>query len=200
MSPETRPQPGGEAPDHRFSRLKSSAIRLFAHRGYEGAHISEIARTAGVRKSSVYSHCKSKDDLFLSLVRQAAELELEAVMDRLDVGGILSGLKSYVEEIPARLGEDPPVLGFLIRSFYTPPPELKSAVLLVSDSFFERAKAHFALCLADGGVPPDGIRHAVEACNVVLDALHVACMYCPQNLDIRMQSSFAMLEKYINAF
>jgi hypothetical protein len=98
------------------------------------------------------------------------------------------------------MGEDPPVLSFLLRSLYTPPPELKSAVLLVCDKLFGRAKALFAMCLADGGVPPHGIRCAVEACSAVVDGLHVACMYCPQNLQIRMESSWTMLERYINSF
>ncbi|MDR1035171.1 MAG: TetR/AcrR family transcriptional regulator [Deltaproteobacteria bacterium] len=200
MTPETLPAGNGVAPESRLARLKSSAIRLFSERGYEGAHISEIARVAGVRKSSVYTHCSSKDDLFLSLVRESAELELETVRDRLDEGGILTGLRSYLEELPARMKEDPPVLSFLLRSLYTPPPELKAVVLQVCERLFGRAKSLFAMCLADGGVPPDGIRGAVEACNAVMDSLHVACMYCPQNVQIRLESSWSMLESYINSF
>jgi AcrR family transcriptional regulator len=197
---DTRPEAFSGAPDSRFARLKASAVRLFSERGYDGTHVSEIARTAGVRKSSVYSHCKGKDDLFLTLVGETAELELETVRDRLDEGGILSGLKAYLEELPARLLGDPPALGFLLRSFYTPPPVLKASVYRVCERFYGRVKALFAMCLADGGVPSDGIRGAVEACNAVVDGMHVCCTYCPQNLEIRMKSSWDMLESYIRSF
>ena len=48
-------------------RLLDAAEEVFVRNGYEGAQLSEIAARAGRSKGAVYTHFKSKEDLFLAL-------------------------------------------------------------------------------------------------------------------------------------
>jgi AcrR family transcriptional regulator len=52
------------------TRLIETAARVFAHRGFAGASIDEIAEEAGFTKGAVYSNFASKDELFLSVLEE----------------------------------------------------------------------------------------------------------------------------------
>src|ERR1700730_14878841 len=49
------------------SRLLNAAEQVFVRDGYEGAQLDEIAAMARRSKGAVYTHFKSKEDLFLAL-------------------------------------------------------------------------------------------------------------------------------------
>lgn len=44
-------------------KLFDSAIKLFAHKGYENVSISDIAASVDIRQSAVYNHFKSKGEI-----------------------------------------------------------------------------------------------------------------------------------------
>lgn len=44
--------------------IKEAALKYFTIHGYEGASLSIIAEEVGMKKQSIYSHFKGKDDLF----------------------------------------------------------------------------------------------------------------------------------------
>ena len=52
------------------SRLLDAAEKVFVRDGYESAQLDEIAAMAGRSKGAVYTHFKSKEDLFLALFEQ----------------------------------------------------------------------------------------------------------------------------------
>src|SRR5208283_131009 len=49
------------------ARLLNAAEEVFVRDGYESAQLDEIAAAAGRSKGAVYTHFKSKEDLFLAL-------------------------------------------------------------------------------------------------------------------------------------
>lgn len=55
-------------PDAR-NRILQTAVRIFAEKSFEGARIDEIAREAGVPKSLIYYHFKSKDEILEVLTK-----------------------------------------------------------------------------------------------------------------------------------
>ena len=57
--------------------LLEAAAEVFARRGFHGASLDEVADAAGFSKGAVYSNFKSKEDLFLALVRQRQEAMLQ---------------------------------------------------------------------------------------------------------------------------
>lgn len=52
------------------SAILKAAAKVFADNGYEGASVDEISKEAGVTKSLLYYHFKSKDEIFEVLVDQ----------------------------------------------------------------------------------------------------------------------------------
>ena len=48
--------------------ILQAAARLFPQRGFESTTMDDIARQAGVTKQTVYSHYKSKEQLFIQLI------------------------------------------------------------------------------------------------------------------------------------
>ncbi|MGZ7117899.1 MAG: TetR/AcrR family transcriptional regulator, partial [Methanobacterium sp.] len=44
-------------------RIFDAAIKLFAQYGFEGTSMREIAEEVGIKKASMYSHFKSKDEI-----------------------------------------------------------------------------------------------------------------------------------------
>lgn len=59
-------------PDRRRVAIAHAALTLFASDGYKRTTVGAIAAEAGVSKRSVYTHFGGKENLFLSVVRDAA--------------------------------------------------------------------------------------------------------------------------------
>jgi len=62
----------GDKGDKR-ERIMSSAMRVFASKGFNGAKVSDIADDAGVADGTIYLYFKSKDDLLINLFEDRME-------------------------------------------------------------------------------------------------------------------------------
>ncbi len=49
-------------------RITDAAIGLFAQRGYEAVSVQDIADAVGIKKSSIYNHFKSKDEILQTIL------------------------------------------------------------------------------------------------------------------------------------
>jgi AcrR family transcriptional regulator len=61
------------------AHLLDAAAQVFAREGFHGASIDAIAATAGFTKGAVYSNFKNKEDLFIALLEQRVERQVETV-------------------------------------------------------------------------------------------------------------------------
>lgn len=52
--------------------ILDAAIELFSRHGFDGVSMRTIAMQAGVSKSNIYHHFKSKDDLYLAIMQASA--------------------------------------------------------------------------------------------------------------------------------
>ena len=62
------------------ARLLNAAEEVFVRDGYEAAQLDEIAARAGRSKGAVYTHFKSKEDLFLALFEQRTRSYISGLM------------------------------------------------------------------------------------------------------------------------
>src|ERR1700687_2164053 len=62
------------------ARLLNAAEEVFVRDGYENAQLDEIAATAGRSKGAVYTHFKSKEDLFLALFEHRTRSYIERLL------------------------------------------------------------------------------------------------------------------------
>jgi|SRR5580704_6126587 AcrR family transcriptional regulator len=65
------------------ARLLDAAEEIFVRDGFESAQLDEIAATAGRSKGAVYTHFKSKEDLFLALFEHRTRSYIEKLADSL---------------------------------------------------------------------------------------------------------------------
>lgn len=71
-------------PDRTRQQLLEVARQQFADKGFAGARVDEIARTAGINKQAVYYHFESKENLFRKALEDGYRLFRERDRD-LDV-------------------------------------------------------------------------------------------------------------------
>ena len=65
------------------ARLLDAAEEVFVRDGYGGAQLDEIATMAGRSKGAVYTHFKSKEDLFLALFEHRTRSYIERLVNSL---------------------------------------------------------------------------------------------------------------------
>ncbi len=59
----------------RFPEVIAAAVRVFARDGYRAAHMSDVAREAGLSEAAIYRYVDSKEGLFVLAIRHALLLE-----------------------------------------------------------------------------------------------------------------------------
>ncbi|MDE3188390.1 MAG: TetR/AcrR family transcriptional regulator [Acidobacteriota bacterium] len=65
------------------ARLLNAAEEVFVRDGYEAAQLDAIAASAGRSKGAVYTHFKSKEDLFLALFEHRTRSTIDGLMSSL---------------------------------------------------------------------------------------------------------------------
>lgn len=76
--------------------ILNAAECVFAHRGFAGSRLTEIARKAGLPKSNILYYFKSKEDIYGSLCQDILENWLEAIGDISENSEPSDALKKYI--------------------------------------------------------------------------------------------------------
>ena len=118
-------------------RIIDVAFEHFVQSGYEGASLADIAESVGIRKASIYTHFKSKDALFLELLKDALDTESAYVHTCFEVSKVdkLPG-ERYLREIQTRY-EKAVTYQFLTRIAYVPPRHLIEHVTSAYQQYIE---------------------------------------------------------------
>ncbi|MEJ9228626.1 TetR/AcrR family transcriptional regulator [Peribacillus butanolivorans] len=116
--------------------IKKAALKYFTIHGYEGTSLSQIAEDVGIKKQSIYSHFKGKDDLFLSVLKDAKEMELSFyveyfnIMKKSDPEKMLYG---FLEEM-IKMFQEVESLKFWLRMGFFPPTHLYNEIQKETDA------------------------------------------------------------------
>ncbi len=107
--------------------LIAAAAKVFAHRGFHGASLEQIAQEAGYSTGAVYWHFKGKDDLFLAVYEAQAVARVRDIEDFREhsEGDLPRRARGYADQFMARLRLDPEFmvlsLEFLVHVWRNPP-------------------------------------------------------------------------------
>ena len=63
----------------RREQLLSVALKAFAHHGYHGSSMNDVADAAGITKPVLYQHFASKRELFLATIDEAGQRMISAI-------------------------------------------------------------------------------------------------------------------------
>jgi len=119
-----------------FNQLKEAALRQFALNGYEGTSLSSIASEVGIKKQSIYTYFKSKEELFVHSFNDSLSCELyfiehffQGTNRTLPIENLLHKfLIEYLDRYDRNFNTS-----FFIRTSYYPPQQLRE--LIVRDSY-----------------------------------------------------------------
>ena len=118
-------------------KIRDAALSHFAHFGYEGASLSKIAEEVGIKKPTIYSHYKGKDDLFLSVVQYVFQLERRRILGYFNHADTpkkkLHGIFQWLEQ-----GfHESDTTKFLLRVSFFPPSALFDEVMSIVNPFLD---------------------------------------------------------------
>ncbi|RID81893.1 TetR/AcrR family transcriptional regulator [Peribacillus asahii] len=112
------------------NEIKEAALKYFTIHGYEGASLSQIAEEVGIKKQSIYTHFKGKDDLFLQVLRDAKETELSSKLqyfNKIDSKNPEKDLYGFLKLV-IDLFQKNEQLKFWLRMSFFPPAHLSKAI------------------------------------------------------------------------
>lgn len=104
-----------KAAETRRNLIETTALRLFAERGYAEVSIKDIAEECGIVQSAIYRHTKSKEELAIRVFREAY-LGFAAKMDAAAEGKVTleERLSAYLTVMLEAFDEDAILIRFLL--------------------------------------------------------------------------------------
>lgn len=123
--------------------IRDVALELFSKKGYEGASLANIADLVGIKKSSIYNHYKSKDDLFLAIFETSYQKELLSTKNFFEKNKhkeVLTLLREYLE-LRVHAIEHSLTTQFLFRFIIFPPYHLTEPLNSLKLNHFDSAAA-----------------------------------------------------------
>lgn len=115
--------------EQRKAQILAAAAKVFAAKGFERATIADIARAARMAEGSIYNYFKNKNDLLISLPRQALEPTMESVSAHMSMSGAAEPvppeqvLATAARNMVATIRKQAPIFRILISAL----PSMKQA-------------------------------------------------------------------------
>lgn len=110
-----------------IDKIKHEALILFSQRGYEATSVRDIAERVGINASSIYSHYKSKDILFIEIFNDCNAKYASEIHEKIDFVGKTPKEKLFnlCENKLKFFNNNPYIMGFMRRNAFFPPNELR---------------------------------------------------------------------------
>jgi TetR/AcrR family transcriptional regulator, cholesterol catabolism regulator len=82
---QTNPKPVPRAPQSvQRSRILENSARLFAHQGFEGTSINEIADEVNLSKATIYHYFSGKEDIYTEIILDTLDRLLVSVREAIE--------------------------------------------------------------------------------------------------------------------
>lgn len=163
-----------------INNIKKAALLHFIEKGYEGTSLFDIAEEVGIKKQSIYSHFKNKDELFLTVMNQVISEEMDFFHQFLEQSNpeLKNHLKNFIFEFKNRyIQSESSNMKFVLRMTYMPPIHLKEEVIRRFNYFFlELEGLVCGMFLKDADIS-EKASNATLSFMTLLDGLLVALTY-----------------------
>ena len=115
----TTPPPEAPLPLSSRDKILDVAEALFARRGFEGVGMREVAEAAGLGKSSLFHHFRSKAQLYLAVLERLLALLDERLREALAAPGPPQArLDRWLDALVDALAERAPAARLLLRGLF----------------------------------------------------------------------------------
>lgn len=92
--------------EKKYKRLMEKARELFTALGYRGVSMDEIAATAGISKMTIYNHFPSKEALFMEVIKQIVNKEVEILNSNFNEINSTVGKIEHIFSYTSRISKD----------------------------------------------------------------------------------------------
>lgn len=179
-----------------INQIKKAALLHFIEKGYEGTSLYDIAEAVGIKKQSIYSHFKNKDELFLTVMNQVISEETEFFHEFLEQNNseLKNHLKNFIFEFKNRyIQSESSNMKFVLRMTYMPPIHLKEEVVNRFNLFYlELERLVNGLFLKDAEISMKA-SEATLSFMTLLDGLLVALTYgSAERFDKKFEASWGI--------
>lgn len=127
-------------------RIREKALTLFVQKGYIGTSLADIGKEVGIKKQSIYTHFKSKDDLFLQVMNRVLDeevLSLNNYFHEKKHTRLFEKLYGFITLFRKRfMLESEENVKFLLRMMFIPPNHLQDTVIKKVLSYYNQLEAH----------------------------------------------------------
>ncbi|MGN7312126.1 TetR/AcrR family transcriptional regulator [Alkalicoccobacillus gibsonii] len=163
--------------------IKKAALFSFGQNGFEGASLAQIADEVGIKKQSIYTHFKNKDDLFLTVLEDSLENDWSFLVDWIAQNQEQS-IHDLLEEnlyLLIRRFHEEDSYRFGLRMSFFPPTHLNEKVMqqvAQYESKFEEAfMPRFQAALSEDLIEIENARSGVLAYLSIVDAIFIELVY-----------------------
>ncbi len=171
-------------PEKRREQLLTSARKLIVKKGFRATTTEEIARNAHLTKGALYFHFKSKEDIFLELVKSISERNRSILESQL--GEKISPTEFFEVLLQLHTKCDINEYGDMVDIWNQAwrVPKIRRYITRrmrsISDLFIER------VTLGSGWAKKDA-RNLAMLIFAVVHGLSGLCMIAPRNIDMKAQ-------------
>ncbi|MEI2466546.1 TetR/AcrR family transcriptional regulator [Niallia taxi] len=175
------------------TEIKKSALAQFVNKGYEATSLDDIVAGIGIKKQSVYSHFKHKEDIFLQVMKDVVDEEISFLKNffqerkQAELEEVLFQLLVKYKE--RYLHREDKNIQFLLRMAFIPPYHLRDFVIDQFNFYNHNLEQH----LLEVFVKATNIHVSAEEGTVsflnFLDGILVELIYA-NNVDIRLNISW----------
>ena len=180
------------------SRIKQVALNHFTKNGFEGTSMAQIADDVGIKKQSIYTHFKGKDELFLQVCQDVFAGELRFLINFIESNTALSiddFLFDYLLHYKERY-EKNDYTKFWLRISFFPPTHLYEQIMISVYKYLDQVEELLIpimeKAIIDGKVSSTiDAKRAVAAFLGVLDGISVEMLYGgPERVLKRLDASW----------
>ena len=135
----------------RRRRIQQAAKEVFVERGYGGASIEHIARSAQLSVGAIYLYFRSKEDLYSSLLEEPLtvfDAELTHMRQRVEAAHRFDHAWMSLVSWATRDSEGPRILRLVAQPGVR--EQLSDDVATAVESGLRSIRAHLAACISDG--------------------------------------------------
>lgn len=172
-------------------KIVNAAVLHFADKGFDAGSLNMVADMVGIKKATIYSHFKNKNELFLCAFNDAITIE-STFVTACFANDEISG-EHYLTEVTKRYNESSH-LRLLLRTSFIAPEGLSQQIALGYESFLEGIKSHF-IC----GLPTETCSTPsllADAYLGIIDSVHVELLYAtPYAAEMRRKALWSLLLK-----
>ncbi len=162
------------------NKIIEKAIYSFSTNGYDGTSISNIAELVGIKKSTIYSHYKSKDEIF----EKSMKISFQAEIDFLEgyfsnkYKSPLEALEIFLDTIKERYMDDTNfTLNFVYKMGYRLVEKYNDVIKKYCDDYYAIMENLIIKYLINEGISEDKAKEHALVYTALLDGLMISLIY-----------------------